>query len=235
MDDRVAAASLADGASSIRHVAVLLDGPCEATPLLRSHLVDAHALAADGGMRHAAPLGFVGERSPIAWLGDFDGAQTPGPDEWPDVPRERFPAAKDMTDGEIAARAALSLGPDRLTLVGALGGPRLDHALAAVMLGVSLAERDAALTVTMTDGRQWVRPLLADRPVEARIEEGPLLSVVALGPLCGLELSGVAWPLDGAAVALGESRPLSNEIVEPRARASLRVGRAILVTGPGDG
>ena len=50
------------------------------------------------------------------------------------MPIERWPVEKDQSDLEIALRAALRRSPGPVTILGALGGPRLDHALAAVWL-----------------------------------------------------------------------------------------------------
>ena len=45
-----------------------------------------------------------------------------------------FPTAKDATDGELALREAVRRGATSITIVGALGGPRMDHLLANVAL-----------------------------------------------------------------------------------------------------
>ena len=209
---------------------VLLDGPCQPTALLRERAAGLRAVAADGGLRHAAPLGVA----PELWVGDFDGADPALPSQWPDLPREAYPVAKDMTDGEIAMRAALARGARELVVAGALGGPRLDHALGTVMLAVSLAGEGTA--VTLTDGVQWVRPLLPGRALRPHPREGPLLSVVALDALAGLTLEGVRWPLGGAAAGPGASRTLSNRMTEGAEPAvRLAGGRALVVTGPADG
>lgn len=208
------------------HFAILLDGPCEPSPALREAVRGARAIAADGGMRHAAPLGLT----PELWVGDFDGTPPALLAAYADVARETHPAAKDATDGEIALRAALARGADRLTIVGALGGARLDHALAALALGVATAERGVA--VAMTDGRQWALPLLPSRPLRLAAP-GRTVSVIGLGDLAGLTLRGVRWPLERADVPFGTSLTVSNEATGPL-EASIEGGRAVLVHGPGD-
>ena len=206
--------------------AILLDGPCEPTSRLRDAVRGWRAIAADGGMRHAAAL----DLAPELWVGDFDGTS-------PDLlaahgtPRDVHPTAKHATDGEIAVRAALDRGATSLLLVGALGGPRVDHALGLLALAVATAGRGVG--VALTDGRQWALPLLPDRPLELDAP-GRTLSVVGLSDLAGLSLTGVRWPLDGADVPLGSSRTLSNETRGPVA-ATLRSGRALVIHGPGDG
>lgn len=210
----------------MRRFAILLDGPCEPTDALRLAVGGHRSIAADGGMRHAAALGLV----PELWVGDFDGA----PDALigaHDTPRETHPVGKDETDGAIAVEAALKRGATSLLLVGALGGPRVDHALGLVTLATAVAER--GIEVALTDGRQWALPLLPGRPLDLE-RPGRTLSVIGLGDLAGLTLRGVRWPLAGVDVPFGSSLTLSNETVGP-VRATVNRGRAILVHGPGDG
>ena len=207
--------------------AILLDGPCHPGTALREAMQGARVIAADGGMRHAGPLGLT----PELWVGDFDGT----PDDLlagNSTPREAYPTAKDATDGEIAVEAALSRGASELVMVGSLGGGRVDHALGLVTLAVATAHAHG-VTVALTDGRQWALPLLPGRPVRLA-RPGRVVSVIGLSDLSGLTLSGVRWALDGADIPLGSSRTLSNEAVGP-VHATLRAGRAVLVHGPGDG
>ena len=221
------------------HFAILLDGPCEPTDPLRAAVAGARTIAADGGMRHAAPL----DLAPELWVGDFDGTAPDLLASYPHVERETHPAAKDATDGEIALDAALRRGATRLTIVGALGGARLDHALGNLTLGLATAER--GIGVAMTDGRQWALPLLPGAPVtlpvaptsrgSPRTVSVPTISVIGLTALEGLTLTGVRWPLEDADVAFGSTLTLSNEAAGGGpVTATLRAGRAWLVHGPGD-
>ena len=213
------------------HVAILLGGECTPTPRLLRHLRDARAIAADGGIVHAAPLGFSGNRAPVLWVGDFDSTSDAARGEWAAIPRETHPVAKDATDGAIAVEAALDRSAGRITLVGAFGGPRLDHSLGTTMMGIALAMR--GIGVRMTDGLRWAEPLL---PGEATIEaeRGEVLSIVALDDLAGLSIDGAQWPLENASVPFGDTRTLSNSFVQGTVRLGLRSGRALVVTGPPD-
>ena len=96
--------------------------------LARAQLI----IAADGGAAHVEAAGgvcdvIVGDQdsAPAATL---DRALAAGADI------RDFPTAKDATDGELALREALSRGASSITIVGALGGPRVDHLLANVAL-----------------------------------------------------------------------------------------------------
>src|SRR5688500_13354490 len=89
-------------------------------------------MAADGG---AASLDRLGRR-PDRLVGDLDSAD-------PELVErlgatgtrvERHPVDKDSSDTELALDAALAEGAERIDLVGATAGDRLDHELANLLL-----------------------------------------------------------------------------------------------------
>ena len=85
-------------------------------------------IAADGGARLADPLGLRID----AWVGDGDSLGEAGLGELrrAGVPITLAPADKDESDAEMGLLAALRTGARDVTILGSLGGPRLDHALA---------------------------------------------------------------------------------------------------------
>src|SRR4029079_6306556 len=89
--------------------------------------VDA-VVAADGGLAAADALGLT----PTVIVGDMDSAHAArvaaGGAEG--VPVIRTTSDKDESDTELAVLEAVRLGATRITVLGALGGPRLDHGLA---------------------------------------------------------------------------------------------------------
>ncbi|HET9614232.1 MAG TPA: thiamine diphosphokinase, partial [Candidatus Limnocylindrales bacterium] len=121
----------------VRHAIVLADGSVEPRAELDAAWPGWAAdvdlvIAADGGARHAGPLGFRIDR----WVGDGDSI---APDDLAKlvadgVVVDRARVDKDETDTELAILAAVERGADALTILGALGGPRIDHALANVAL-----------------------------------------------------------------------------------------------------
>jgi len=200
---------------------VLLDGDMTPTPRLERQVSGRRAIAADGGIRHAPPLGVV----PETWLGDFDSAPERVPDGLSDVPRLAYPRDKDATDGEIAVEAALERGADELLLVGAFGGGRADHALLHGTMALGLARR--GVDVVLSDGSQEGRPIL---PGNARFDfaNGALFSLIGFSDLAGLSIRGVKWPLNDVDVPLGSSLTLSNEVTGGL-EIDLAKGRALLV------
>ena len=89
-------------------------------------------VAVDGGARHAVALGL----RPTIWVGDGDSVE---PDDLDRLAADgaeirRVGSAKDESDTELAVLAALERGADEIVILGALGGARIDHALANVGL-----------------------------------------------------------------------------------------------------
>jgi len=206
------------------HFAILLGGEVVPTDRLARQIAGCRVIAADSGMRHAATLGL----HPELWTGDFDSVDAGLNAAYPDIEREVFPPAKDLTDGEIAVEAALARGATALTLVGAFGGPRADHAFLHLALAIRLSEN--GLDVRLTSGVEEGIPL-AHREQRFDFAPGTLFSVLAMSELEGLTLTGVRWPLEARHVPFGSSLTLSNEVVG-NLSVSLQSGRAILVAHP---
>lgn len=206
--------------------AILMGGTLTPTDRLRNRLAGARIIAADGGMRHAAML----ELSPELWVGDFDSTPQSLIDQWPDVPREPYPPAKNDTDGEIAVAAALARGARTLVLAGALGGTRSDHAFMHLLQAARLAQE--GLEVMLTSGEEEAWPLLPGT-CEIDLPKGSLFSVLGLDALNGLSIAGARYPLAGFHLPFGSSRTISN-VAEGTVRFTLSSGRAILIARPHD-
>lgn len=203
---------------------LLLGGDLTVTPRLLAQIADSRVIAADSGMRHARELALV----PELWVGDFDSTTVLLERAYPDIPRERFPAEKDKTDGELAVAAALAKGATSLVLAGAFGGIRSDHALLHLALALRLAEQ--GVDVLLTSGTQEGTPLRPGR-MEYDFADATLFSIVGFSDLSGLSVSGARWPLQQVEVPLGSSWTVSNA-VEGRLAVELGAGRALLIAHP---
>lgn len=206
---------------------ILLGGELMPTPRLERQVAGARVIAADSGIRHAALLGTV----PELWVGDFDSAGTADFERHAAVPRASFPAAKDVTDGELAVAEAQARGATAIVLAGAFGGSRPDHAFLHLTMGLKLAGEGVA--VLLSSGREEGRPLLAGRgPAAFDYETGTLFSVLGFSRLRGLTIEGARWPLKSRTMELGSSLTISNEVAEPPLRVSLDEGDAMLLAYP---
>jgi thiamine pyrophosphokinase len=194
-------------------------------------------IAADGGARHAAALGRRIDR----WVGDGDSLGDAGLAalQADGVPIDRAPADKDESDTELAVLVAVAAGADDVTIVGALGGARIDHALANVALlgGPALAGRRARLL----DGSARVSLLVSrsagaeGEPATAVLEgrPGDLVTLLALGEDArGVTTTGLRFPLADEDLAAGRTRGLSNVRTGRRATVSVRLGRLLIVEVP---
>ncbi|RFC63787.1 thiamine diphosphokinase [Fulvimarina endophytica] len=201
--------------------AVLLAGPIEASARLRARLASCRVIAADAGIRHARALGL----EPELWLGDFDSVDEP-PEETDAAEIRSFPAGKDKTDGQLAIEAAIERGATSILLVGALGGPRSDHAFSHYVLALALAEEGHA--VEFDDGRERAWPLGRGETREVALEPGTQFSILRFSDVTGLTIEGAVYPLDGVDLPFTSILTQSNEADGP-IRVRIETGRAILL------
>jgi thiamine pyrophosphokinase len=186
-------------------------------------------VAADGGAHGARSLGFTID----LLVGDADSIQ---PAELArlvaaGVPIRRAERDKDESDTELALAAAVELGAGAVIVVGALGGRRLDHALANIgLLGhPALAGRPCCL---LAPGSR-VRLLTGPASLDLAGPVGDIVSLLAFGDgVTGVTTAGLAYPLTDEPVPVGPARGLSNVRQDAAATVSLRTGRLLVVETP---
>ena len=195
----------------------------------------ARVVAADGGARHAGPLDLRIDR----WVGDGDslGEDAIAELEAAGVPVERARPDKDESDTELALRAALALGATRITVLGALGGARIDHALAN--LGLLSMPELGYLRVSILAVEARIRLLRAPGPtgdvasLDLGGRVGDLVSLLPIGADAqGVTTHGLAYPLRGEPLLAGRTRGLSNIRQLPDGRVVLRRGQLLVVESP---
>lgn len=192
-------------------------------------------VAADGGARHALPLGLAIDR----WVGDGDSLGEAGIAELEaaGVPVERARPDKDASDTELAVLAARSMGATQLTVLGALGGPRVDHAIANLGL-LSMPELESlGMRLVAADAR--VRRLKASAAggglvrLELPGRVGDVVSLVPIGADAeGVTTHGLAYRLDDEPLVVGRTRGLSNIREMADASVDLRHGQLLVIETP---
>ncbi|TME82344.1 MAG: thiamine diphosphokinase [Chloroflexi bacterium] len=130
------------------------------------------------------------------------------------------PAEKDESDTELGILACLDRTPSRITILGAFGGPRLDHTLANIAL-LAMPEL-GGLDVRMLDERTRVRLMRADGAATLPFGEGA----------DGITTAGLAYPLRGEPLLVGRVRGLSNVRSNPVASIRLERGRLLVIESP---
>lgn len=191
------------------------------------HLADADlVVAADGG---AAWLEAVG-RTPDLLVGDLDSAPPPLVQRLAaaGVPIERHPAAKDATDAELAVGRAVEKGADVVVVIGALGGDRLDHAVANLLL--PLGEAAGRAEVRIVRGGTLVRAVRAGTTLDLEAGIGAIVSLLPIGgDAHGVVTRGLRFPLAHESLPMGGSRGVSNVVDAAEASVSLVTGSLLVI------
>jgi len=192
-------------------------------------------VAADGGARHAPSLAVDID----LWVGDGDSLGEDGIAalEAAGVPIERSRPDKDETDVELAVTAALARGADGLILVGALGGDRVDHALAnvALLAGPDLVGRSAILLDERSRISLLRAPAADGSPGRLAFDLAPGSMVSLLpfgGDAEGVTTDGLTYPLAAETLGLGPARGISNVVARRGATVTLRRGLLLVIESP---
>ena len=163
-------------------------------------------IACDAAGEWCAALG----RVPDLAVGDFDSAAAGAANRLRALGADviEYAVRKDESDLDLAVELALRRGTTALTVTAAFTN-RLDHTLAALGLGlrvpagVALVLRDPGLEAHVIRAPE-------ETSVELDVEQGALISVVALTAATGVTLTGLAYPLANAALDALSSLGISN-------------------------
>ena len=181
-------------------------------------------IAADGGTASLERLG----RRPDVLVGDIDSAEASLVERLvaSGTRVERHPIDKEASDTELAIEAAFGAGASKVFLLGAMGGDRLDHELANLLLLADpvMAGRD----LRAVRGRTCVRALHGGHRLLLEGAAGDLVTLLPVGgDAGGVTTEGLRWALDAATLRMGRSRGLSNEVLG--GTASVRIGQGTLL------
>ena len=183
-------------------------------------------IAADGGLSRARGLGL----HPNLLVGDLDSVDAAAADaaERDGTEILRASADKDESDTELALLEAVRRGATRVTVLGAFGGPRLDHALANLWLLAHPAL--AGVEITLLDGSTRARLLTGPAAQPLPGEVGATVSLLPIGgDAHGITTDGFRYPLHDEQLRTGPARGLSNVRTAPDASVTLREGRLLVV------
>jgi thiamine pyrophosphokinase len=204
-------------------VIVFAAAPLTVTERLRSRLSHVErpvVIAADDGATTALAFGLT----PDVVIGDLDSLEPATRARLATVPVQEYPRDKDFTDGQLAIEHAIHFQPDELLLLGFLGGPRLDQALANILL-LTTVDTPAVL---LDEANECVL-LRPGRDCAWRPEQGEVVSLIPLsGDALGVKTHGLRWALSGETLRLGDTRGLSNEPVGEKARVTIEAGLLIV-------
>ena len=181
-------------------------------------------IAADKGAATALQYGCT----PHIVVGDFDSL---GRELLEDLKKQgseirQAAVEKDETDTELAVQAAIDEGATRITLAGALGGARIDHELANILLLAGFKD----VPITLVDGPSicWIVRGPGNTAIEGK--KGDLVSLVPLtGDASGIRTEGLYYALKGETLAFGKPRGVSNVLTGRHAVVSVDKGILLVI------
>jgi len=181
-------------------------------------------VAVDAGADALAAVGAV----PSLLVGDFDSisSQTRAVLQEQGVEIVLLPVAKDVTDTEAALRLVVERGADDIVVLGALGGPRLDHLMGNLLLLTSdwLADR----SVRLIDDRH--EAFLARGEAVLAGNGGDIVSLLPLtGDVADVSTEGLLYPLKGETLRGSATRGLSNTMTGSEARVTHGDGLLLVI------
>jgi thiamine pyrophosphokinase len=182
---------------------------------------DDFILCADGGTRHALALGLT----PNIVIGDLDSVTFDLRTSTFNGEIVLYPKDKNETDLELAIDHAVSLNPDQILILAALGG-RMDQTLAniALLSHSSLVTRN----VKLTDSVEEIFFCRDQAKVEGR--SGDIVSLIPWqGEVTGVFTENLKWHLHHETLYPDKTRGISNEMTADVATIQIRSGLLLIV------
>lgn len=185
-------------------------------------------IAADKG------LAFCNEKEilPTHIVGDFDtlGERLLPEYEALGIPIHKYNPVKDDTDTEIAIRLAMDLKAEKITILGASEGNRLDHLFGNVQSMIFPAKE--GIECCMVDAHNRVRVLTKTTNIKKEEQYGTYISLIPLTTeVDHVKLTGLKYPLKDFCFRVGESGSLgiSNELIEEEGTIAFQKGIFLMI------
>ncbi|CAM3305054.1 thiamine diphosphokinase [Brevibacillus invocatus] len=166
--------------------------------------------------------------SPHLSIGDFDSVTQEEKDQIKSSSQQMTdcdPIMKDLTDTEMALHWAINQEPDEILMIGVLGS-RFDHTLANVHL---LAKGlHARISCRIIDAFNEIR-LITDACTVSQDDFAHLSLLPLSQEVTGITLEGFQYPLENATLRIGDTLGISNILIEPIGRISLKTGQLLVI------
>lgn len=179
---------------------------------------DAFIIAADSGISHLKGFGV----EPNIIMGDFDSCEVPTEYNCEIV---RFKPEKDDTDLMIAVKKALSLGFDKIFILGATGG-RFDHTIAALQTLEYIYEHGSYGALFDENNAVYIQGVGKSR---YKADKNCYFSVLSLTDESVVSISGTKYELQHSVIARSFPLGVSNEFVKEYAEIELSKGKVLII------
>lgn len=179
---------------------------------------DAFIIAADSGISHLKGFGV----EPNIIMGDFDSCEVPTEYNCEIV---RFKPEKDDTDLMIAVKKALSLGFDKIFILGATGG-RFDHTIAALQTLEYIYEHGSYGALFDENNAVYIQGVGKSR---YKADKNCYFSVLSLTDESVVSISGTKYELQDSVIAQSFPLGVSNEFVKEYAEIELSKGKVLII------
>ena len=177
-------------------------------------------LCADGGSNYAYQLGI----RPDCIVGDLDSIQPEVQEFYTtlQVPFQKFPPHKDLTDLQLCLDTARSWGAREIIMLGSLG-KRLDHALANLYAGMELVRQ--GVRISHFTPECWV--YIINREVDIAGQPGDIVSVLVLTDQArGVSEAGFEYTPASPLMKSSQPYAVSNRLA--LSRGTIKVEQGIL-------
>ena len=179
---------------------------------------DAFIIAADSGISHLKGFGV----EPNIIMGDFDSCEVPTEYNCEIV---RFKPEKDDTDLMIAVKKALSLGFDKIFILGATGG-RFDHTIAALQTLEYIYEHGSYGALFDENNAVYIQVVGKSR---YKADKNCYFSVLSLTDESVVSISGTKYELQDSVIARSFPLGVSNEFVKEYAEIEISKGKVLII------
>ncbi|NOT03499.1 MAG: thiamine diphosphokinase [Anaerolineales bacterium] len=190
---------------------------------------DDFIIAADGGTRHALALGLV----PNVIVGDLDSLPSNFEPSTFNGEIVLYPKDKNETDLELAIQHALTLNPEQIIILAALGG-RLDQTLGNIALigdlrPLTLQQAQGnAFDLRLDDGLEEV--FFCRENAHINGASGDTFSLIPWqGEVAGIVTTGLKWPLKNETLYPQKTRGISNEMTSETATIQINSGLLLII------
>ena len=176
-------------------------------------------IAADGGTRHALALGLT----PNVIVGDLDSLPSNFEPSTFNGEIVLYPKDKNETDLELAIQHALTLNPEQVIILAALGG-RLDQTLG----NIALIIHHSSFIISLDDGIEEV--FFCRDSCEINGTPNDLVSLIPWqGEVFGIITTGLKWPLQNETLYPHKTRGISNEMTGDTAAVQIKSGLLLII------